>query len=49
MAVPDFVRVVVAVDPSGADDEDNADNDEIGIVIVGWARMAMPTCSRTAP
>jgi phage terminase large subunit-like protein len=30
--VPDFVRVVVAVDPSGADDEDNADNDEIGIV-----------------
>jgi phage terminase large subunit-like protein len=33
--VPDFVRVVVAVDPSGSDDEDNADNDEIGIVIVG--------------
>jgi len=26
------VRVVVAVDPSGADDADNADNDEIGIV-----------------
>jgi phage terminase large subunit-like protein len=33
--VPDFVRVVVAVDPSGADDQDNADNDEIGIVTVG--------------
>ena len=33
--VPDMVRVVVAVDPSGADDTDNADNDEIGIVIVG--------------
>lgn len=33
--VPDFVRVVVAVDPSGADDEDNADNDAIGIVVVG--------------
>jgi phage terminase large subunit-like protein len=32
---PDFVRVVVAVDPSGADDQDNADNDEIGIVVVG--------------
>lgn len=32
---PEMVRVVVAVDPSGADDEDNADNDEIGIVVVG--------------
>jgi phage terminase large subunit-like protein len=32
---PDFVRVVVAVDPSGADDIDNADNDEIGISVVG--------------
>ena len=30
--LPDFVRVVVGVDPSGADDEDNADNDEIGII-----------------
>lgn len=29
---PDFVRVVIPVDPSGADDVDNADNDEIGIV-----------------
>ncbi len=33
--VPDMVRVVVAVDPSGADDTDNADNDEIGIIVVG--------------
>jgi phage terminase large subunit-like protein len=33
--VPDFVRVVVAVDPSGADDKDNADNDAIGIVVAG--------------
>ena len=33
--VPDFVRVVVAVDPSGSDDEDNADNDEIGICVAG--------------
>lgn len=33
--VPDFVRVVVAVDPSGSDDADNADNDAIGIVVVG--------------
>lgn len=34
-ALPDMVRVVVAVDPSGADDADNADNDEIGIVVGG--------------
>jgi len=31
--VPAFVRVVVGVDPSGSGDIDNADNDEIGIVI----------------
>jgi hypothetical protein len=31
--LPDLVRVVVAVDPSGSGDEDNADNDEIGIVV----------------
>ncbi len=33
--VPEFVRVVVAVDPSGADDDENANNDEIGIGAVG--------------
>lgn len=33
--VPDLVRVVVGVDPSGADDEENADNDAIGIVVAG--------------
>lgn len=33
--VPEFVRVVVAVDPSGSGDVDNADNDEIGIIVVG--------------
>ena len=33
--LPDFVRIVVAVDPSGADDADNADNDAIGIVVAG--------------
>jgi phage terminase large subunit-like protein len=33
--VPDMVRVVVAVDPSGSDDADNADNDAIGICVVG--------------
>ena len=32
---PDFVRIIVAVDPSGADDADNADNDAIGIVVAG--------------
>lgn len=31
---PDFVRVVVAVDPSGSGDVDNADNDAIGICVV---------------
>jgi len=30
---PQFVRVVVAVDPSGSGDSDNAQNDEIGIVV----------------
>lgn len=34
-SMPDMVRVVVAVDPSGSDDVDNADNDEIGIAVVG--------------
>jgi phage terminase large subunit-like protein len=33
--LPDMVRVVVAVDPSGADDADNADNDAIGICVAG--------------
>ncbi len=32
---PDLVRVVVAVDPSGADDVESADNDAIGIVVAG--------------
>lgn len=33
--VPQMVRIVVAIDPSGSGDEDNADNDEIGIIVVG--------------
>lgn len=33
--IPQMVRVVVAVDPSGADDEENADNDAIGIIVAG--------------
>ena len=33
--LPQMLRIVVAVDPSGADDEDNADNDDIGIVVCG--------------
>jgi predicted phage terminase large subunit-like protein len=33
--MPDMVRIVVAVDPSGSGDVDNADNDAIGIVVVG--------------
>lgn len=31
--LPDFVRVVVGVDPSGSGDADNADNDAIGICV----------------
>lgn len=31
--LPDFLRIVIAVDPSGSGDEDNADNDAIGIVV----------------
>lgn len=33
--LPDMVRIVVGVDPSGAGDKDNADNDAIGIVVAG--------------
>lgn len=33
--LPQMLRIVVAVDPSGADDVDNIDNDEIGIVVCG--------------
>lgn len=33
--LPDMLRIVVAVDPSGADDSDNIENDEIGIVVCG--------------
>jgi len=31
--LPDFVRIVVGVDPSGSGDIDNADNDAIGIIV----------------
>lgn len=34
-ALPDMVRIVVGVDPSGSGDMDNADNDAIGIVVGG--------------
>lgn len=34
-AIPDMQRIIIGVDPSGSDDEDNAGNDEIGIVVVG--------------
>lgn len=32
---PDLQRIVIGVDPSGSGDEDNAGNDEIGIVVAG--------------
>lgn len=33
--LPDMTRIVVSVDPSGAGDTDNADNDAIGIMVAG--------------
>jgi predicted phage terminase large subunit-like protein len=33
--LPDMQRIVIAVDPSGADDDDNVENDEIGIAVAG--------------
>lgn len=33
--LPDMQRVIVAVDPSGSGDTDNADNDAIGIIVAG--------------
>ena len=33
--IPDLQRIAVAVDPSGSDDDDNAENDEIGIMVGG--------------
>jgi predicted phage terminase large subunit-like protein len=32
-SLPDFQRIVVAVDPSGSGDKDNAENDAIGVVV----------------
>lgn len=31
--LPDFQRIVVAVDPSGSDDEDQRENDAVGIIV----------------
>ncbi|MHB1326876.1 MAG: phage terminase large subunit [Gemmatimonadales bacterium] len=33
--LPDMQRVIVAVDPSGCGDEDNTENDAIGIIVAG--------------
>ena len=33
--IPDMQRIIVAIDPSGADDTDNASNDDIGIIVAG--------------
>jgi hypothetical protein len=33
--LPQMLKIVVAVDPSGADDTENVDNDAIGIVVCG--------------
>ncbi len=34
-ALPEMLRLVIAVDPSGAEDDANVDNDEIGIMVCG--------------
>lgn len=34
-AHPDLVRIVIGVDPSGADEDENINNDDIGIMIAG--------------
>ncbi len=33
--MPELQRIVIAVDPSGADEDDNVNNDDIGIAVVG--------------
>ena len=33
--MPELIRIVVSVDPSGSDDVDNLENDEIGIMVGG--------------
>lgn len=33
--LPDMQRIVIGVDPSGSDDTDNTENDEIGIIVAG--------------
>ena len=33
--IPQMLRIIVAVDPSGSDDADNIENDAIGIVVAG--------------
>lgn len=33
--LPEMQRIIIAIDPSGSDDDDNADNDEIGIIVGG--------------
>ncbi len=33
--LPDMVRIIISVDPSGAGDTNNADNDAIGIIVAG--------------
>lgn len=35
VSVPDMQRIVVAVDPSGADEDEEKNNDEIGIICAG--------------
>jgi phage terminase large subunit-like protein len=42
--LPDMVRLVIAVDPSGSGEMDNAENDAIGIVVAGLGTDGIGYC-----
>lgn len=42
--LPDMVRIVVAIDPSGSGDVDNSENDAIGIVVAGLGTDGVAYC-----
>jgi Phage terminase large subunit len=43
-SLPDMLKIVVAVDPSGSDETDNLDNDEIGIIVAGLGMDGVGYC-----
>jgi hypothetical protein len=42
--LPEMLKIVVAVDPSGSDETDNLDNDEIGIIVAGLGMDGIGYC-----